>query len=286
MNVAIIGTGKIGCDLLVKIMKEPKLNCCLFMGRREQSEGIKFAENFNVRTSTNGISAIDSLDCPIDLIFDATSASEHLQNQADLLKKSAYLINLTPAKVNFKCVPTVNVQDVINHNHISMITCGGQAVIPIAIALQKASNKVTYLETVVSISSKSAGMATRQNISQYQDITESGIKIFTNITAVKSILIINPAMPSIPMQITIYAKTENLNLQVLKDELNSVVNKIKLYASGYQLLSEPVIDEDRVVIMIKILGNGDYLPAYAGNLDIITSAAMRVAKYILENKYS
>lgn len=283
MKVAVVGTGKIGCDLLSKIVKEPSLKCCLFIGRREESEGIRFAKQLGIPTSSDGISALNDYKNNINLIFDATSAIEHEKNISLLLKKNSYIINLTPAMIDFKCVPTINLHESIQHQHISMVTCGGQAVVPLTTALVKACKNISYIEAITSISSKSAGAATRLNIGQYQDITEFAIKSFSGVPEAKSILIINPAKPYIVMQTTIYAIAEEIDLSLLNIELATIIDKIKTYVPGYQLLAEPIVDGNRVVIMIKVLGGGRYLPSYAGNLDIITSAALCVAKYFAKH---
>jgi acetaldehyde dehydrogenase len=282
LNVAIIGTGKIGCDLLTKVLKIPQMNCCLFVGRRIDSEGLKYAQQLNVSTSAEGIESLEKISA-IDLVFDATSAHEHEKNKVYFLTRNIKVVNLTPALMNFKCVPAINLHEAKHHKHVSMVTCGCQASLPIAFALTKAISQINYLEVVTSIASSSAGQATRQNIGQYQTITETTITEFTSIKNVKSILIINPASPPVCMQTTIYATAKEFSLSKIIAEVNNIVKKVKTYIPGYQLITPPFYDDGRIVIMLKITGQGDYLSAYSGNLDIINSAAIEVAKIFYSN---
>jgi acetaldehyde dehydrogenase len=159
-----------------------------------------------------------------------------------------------------------------------MVTCGGQSSVPIAYAISKAHEKVNYIEIVSSIASRSAGPATRINIDEYIETTENALEKFSGCTRAKAIIVLNPAQPCVNMQTTIFAKVDTPNLEKLKIEVDAIIQKIRAYVPGYELLNPPVFENNRIVVMIKVQGEGDYLPKYAGNLDIINCAAIAVAE--------
>jgi acetaldehyde dehydrogenase (acetylating) len=212
------------------------------------------------------------------LVFDATSAKDHLEHAPVLKALGKRVIDLTPAKVGAMCVPAVNKEQCLNEQNINMITCGGQASIPIAYAIGKIHADVDYIEVVSSIASKSAGPATRMNMDEYIATTEQGIKQFSGARKAKAILNLNPAIPCIDMQTTIFAKVEKPDLDALNGVLASLIRQIQLYVPGYALLVGPIVENGRIVVMVKVRGRGDYLPEYAGNLDIINCAAIAMAE--------
>jgi acetaldehyde dehydrogenase len=171
-----------------------------------------------------------------------------------------------------------------NERNINMITCGGQASIPIAYAIGKSQKNLQYIEVVSSIASRSAGPATRLNLDEYVDTTEQGIKFFSKVNQAKAILNLNPAEPCIDMQTTIFAKVDNPDMPALKKEVDMIVTRIQSYVPGYSLLVNPIYENGRIVVMVKAQGLGDYLPKYAGNLDIINCAAIAVAEKISKVK--
>jgi acetaldehyde dehydrogenase len=175
-------------------------------------------------------------------------------------------------------VPALNKKECLKHKNINMITCGGQASIPIATALTRSHKDIEYIEVVSSIASKSAGPATRRNLDEYIETTEDGIKKFSGVKKAKAILNLNPAFPCINMQTTIFAKTDFLDIQALNKELDPIVAEIQRYVPGYHIISKPIHENGRTSIMIKVIGLGDYLPEYAGNLDIINCAAIALAE--------
>ena len=175
-------------------------------------------------------------------------------------------------------VPALNKNECLNQNNINMITCGGQASIPIAAAIGRSHKNVEYIEVVSSIASKSAGPATRRNLDEYIETTEDGIKKFSGVKHAKAILNLNPALPCINMQTTIFAKTDHLDIKALNKELNPIITDIKKYVPGYDMILEPTYENGRASIMIRVIGLGDYLPEYAGNLDIINCAAIAMAE--------
>lgn len=278
LKVAILGTGNIGTDLLIKTMRSAHLECSLFAGRNLSSAGMVKANHLGIRISDRGVDAIaEDPEC-CELVFDATSAIAHERHWPLLDRLGKVVIDMTPAKIGMMCVPAINLQECLSYRNINMVTCGGQASIPIAHAIARSQPDVEYLEVVSSISSRSAGPATRLNLDEYILTTEMALRDFTNAKRTKAILVLNPAQPPIDMQTTIFAKIQNPDIEKLRVEIGRTVRKIQSYVPGYQLVVPPVVENDRLVVMVRVQGLGDYLPRYAGNLDIINSAAIATAE--------
>ena len=278
LRVAILGSGNIGTDLLIKVQRSQYLTCVLFVGRNLSSPGMAKAINLGVKVSDESIDGIIKNADVIDLVFDATSAKDAKYHWEIIDKLGKIVIDMTPAKLGALCIPAVNLDEITNERNINMITCGGQASIPIAYAIGKSQKNLQYIEVVSSIASRSAGPATRLNLDEYIDTTEQGIKLFSEVKQAKAILNLNPAEPCIDMQTTIFAKVENPDMLALKKEIENVVGRIQSYVPGYSLLVPPIYENGRIVVMVKAQGLGDYLPKYAGNLDIINCAAIAVAE--------
>ena len=284
LRVAIIGSGNIGTDLLVKILRSPVLECSIFIGRNLNSVGLAKASSLGVRISDQSIQAIvREPDC-CDLVFDATSAIQHLAHWPILEKLGKVVIDMTPAKIGAFCVPAVNLAEVSGTQNINMITCGGQASIPLAWAITKAHGEVDYIEIVSSIASRSAGPATRVNIDEYIETTEAALMKFTGCKKAKAILVLNPAQPCIEMQTSVFAKVKIPNLEKLNAELSNVISRIQTYVPGYRLVVPPVFENNRIAVMVRVQGLGDYLPKYAGNLDIINCAAIATAEEVARQR--
>lgn len=281
MKVIILGSGLIGTDLLIKIMRSPVLECTGFIGRSSNSTRMSKAISLGVPVSDKGINAIIENPSICDLVFDATSASAHIEHAPIFEKLGKIAIDLTPAKIGKMCVPAVNLQECLNLKNVNMVTCGGQASIPLAYAIgetHKDNGGIEYIETVSTISSRSAGPATRSNLDEYIETTEYGIKYFSEAKKSKAILVLNPAEPCINMQTTVCAVVKNPNMEKLKTKVHEIVNSIKRYVPGYQLVVEPTLENGRIIMMIRVTGLGDFLPSYAGNLDIINCAAIAMAE--------
>ncbi|MBA0884384.1 acetaldehyde dehydrogenase (acetylating) [Flavobacterium undicola] len=278
LKVAILGSGNIGTDLLIKIQRSEFLECVLFIGRNLSSSGMAKAIAMGVKVSDESINAIVKNSDLVDLVFDATSAKDAKIHWDILDKLGKIVVDMTPAKLGIFCIPAVNLDEVVEHRNVNMITCGGQASIPIAHVIGKTQKNVEYIEVVSSIASRSAGPATRLNLDEYVDTTENGVKHFSNAPRTKAILNLNPANPCIDMQTTIFAQVENPDMDYLQKEIDVMIKKIQEYVPGYSLLVPPVFENGRIVIMVKAQGLGDYLPKYAGNLDIINCAAIAVAE--------
>ena len=278
IKVGIIGTGNIGTDLLVKIQRSEFLECGIFAGRNPDSEGIRKAESMGVRTSYESIDAILKEPNSCEIVFDATSASVHKKNAPILKKLKKYTIDLTPSKIGKMCVPAINMKDCLKAQNINLITCGGQAAIPIIAAIMQVHPDTEYIELVSSISSKSAGSGTRLNIDEFTQTTRDAIESFTGVKKAKAIIVLNPAEPPVLMHNTIYAKIKKPKLAELKEKITEMAREIQKYVPGYKITLGPVVENERVTTMIEVVGRGDYLPKYSGNLDIITCAAVNMAE--------
>lgn len=284
IKVGIIGTGNIGSDLLVKILRSQFLECGIFTGQNPDSEGIKKAKMLGVKTSFKSIKAIENNPDCCEIVFDATSAEAHFFHAPILKKLKKFVIDMTPSRIGKMCIPIINLEKSLKETNVNMVSCGGQATTPIAKVIMKINPDTEYIEIVSSIASKSAGVGTRDNIDEYTQTTSEGIKYFSKVPYAKAIVILNPADPPILMHNTIYAKIENPKIDLLTTEIKKMVKKIQEYVPGYKLVLEPVFADGRLTTMIKVVGLGDYLPVYAGNLDIINCAAIAVAEEYARRK--
>lgn len=283
-KIVILGSGNIGTDLLIKVMRSPFLECSAFVGRNLASLGMKKARSLGVLVSDEGIRYIEQNPTSCDIVFDATSAQSHLEHAPILEKLGKFVIDLTPAKTGIMCAPVVNAGLAISQKNVNMISCGGQAAVPIAHAIALVHQKIDYIEVISSIASRSAGPATRSNLDEYIHTTEHALRVFSGAKIAKAILNLNPAEPCINMQTTVFAKVLNPNIETLKKVMGDIVEQVQKYAPGYELLMGPTIENERIVVMVRVVGLGDYLPAYAGNLDIINCAALVVAEKYALNK--
>jgi len=278
VKVAIIGTGNIGTDLLLKVQRSKYLECGLFAGQNPDSKGIAIASSMGVKTSLDSIKSIqDDPDC-CEIVFDATSAKVHDYNSHILKKLNKFTIDLTPSSIGKMCIPVINSDEVLKLQEVNMITCGGQASVPIAYSIMKVHPEVEYIEVVASISSQSAGQGTRANIDEFTQRTKDAIIEFSGVPKAKAIIILNPAEPPILMHNTIYAKITNPKIKALEMEINDIAVKIQKYVPGYKVALGPIVENDRVVTMVEVTGLGDYLPKYSGNLDIMTCAGIKIAE--------
>ena len=278
LKVAILGSGNIGADLLVKIQRSPLLTCGLFIGRNQASAGLARARALGVPVSAAGVQAIlDDPSC-CDLVFDATSAADHVKHWPLLRALGKRVIDLTPSRVGQMAVPAINGEEILTADNVNMVSCGGQASTPLAYAIAKTQPGIEYFEVVSSIAALSAGPATRANLDEYIDTTETAIRHFTGCPAAKTILILNPAQPPIHMQTTVSAKVASADLDRLRPVIDRMVASIQQYVPGYQMIVPPVFEQNRIVVMVRVTGLGDFLPPYAGNLDIINCAAIATAE--------
>lgn len=281
---AILGTGNIGSDLLRKILRSPYLTCGLFTGRNPDSEGIRQAQALGVRTSADSIRAIEQDPDCCEIVFDTTSAAQHILHAPLLKKLGKFVVDMTPSRVGKMCVPALNLSEAIEADNVNLITCGGQTCIPLAKAIMEAHPDTTYIEIVGSIASKSAGPGTRANIEEYIQTTKNALEHFSGVPKAKAILVLNPAEPPILMHNTIYATIPYPDINRLREHVTLAAEQIQKYVPGFKVILGPVLEGDRMVIMVEVVGQGDFLPSYAGNLDIITCAAVQVAEEYAKQK--
>lgn len=276
IKVGIVGPGNIGLDLLYKLQRSEYLTPELIVNVR-QSKGIDYANKMGIRTSTKGLQAILDED-DIEIVFDCTSATSHLEHAPLIKAAGKFAIDLTPAAVGPYCIPAVNLDDdMLGKTNVNLVTCAGQATVPIVAAINEVAD-VSYAEIVSSISSKSAGPGTRKNIDEFTVTTARALREVGGADESKVIIVLNPAEPAIFMRNTIYTKVKNPDMKVIKNAVDKMVGKIKEYVPGYRILLEPIIQDDIVTTMIEVEGLGDYLPVYSGNLDIINAAAINIAE--------
>ncbi len=285
LRVGIIGTGNIGSDLLMKVMRSPLLTCGMFTGRDKDSAGIARAKKLGVPTSYESIKAIIDNPTCCDIVCDATSAAVHAEHAAILKKLGKFTIDLTPSRIGALCIPVLNLKEALKTDNVNLVTCGGQSLIPIARAVMKTHPETQYIEMVGSVASKSAGPGTRANIEEYIQTTTAALKKFSGVPEAKAILILNPVEPPMLMHNTLYALIPHPNMEQLRANIVAVVKRIQTYVPGYRLALGPVVQNNNVVIMIEVVGAGDFLPTYAGNLDIMTCAAVKVAEGCAELRH-
>ena len=280
IKVAVIGPGNIGTDLMYKIRRSENMDLVLMSGIKPDSEGLALAGKLGIETSLSGIDAILKND-EIRIVFDSTGARPHL-NHAPLLKKAGKIaVDLTPASVGPYVVPSVNLHEHLDEPNVNMVTCGGQATTPIVAAVSRACH-VRYAEIVATISSKSAGPGTRQNIDEFTRTTARGLEVLGGADKGKAIVILNPAEPPIMMRDTVFALVDDPDEDAIRASVVEMVGNVQKYVPGYKLKVEPFVDGDKVTTMIEVEGAGDYLPKYSGNLDIMTAAACAVGEGFAE----
>lgn len=277
IKAAIIGSGNIGTDLMYKLERSNVIELTAMIGIDSESDGLKRAKEKGYLVFSNGIQALIENPDLADIIFDATSAKTHVKHAEVLEQLGKLAIDLTPAAIGPFVCPAVELQSKMDLSNVNLITCGGQATIPIVHAVNCVAD-VTYAEIVATISSKSAGPGTRANIDEFTITTKRGIEEVGGADQGKALIILNPAEPPILMRDTIYCEVKNMKKDEIISSIYNMVDTVKQYVPGYRLKQEPLFDENRVTIFVEVEGAGDYFPTYAGNLDIMTAASVRVAE--------
>lgn len=281
VKAAIIGPGNIGSDLMYKIMRSDILELAYMAGIVE-SEGIRRARKLGFRTTTGGVQDILK-EKDIKIVFDATSAKAHMKH-APLLKEAGMIaIDMTPAAVGPYVVPCVNLDQLSDTDNFNMVTCGGQATVPIAYAIDQAADS-SYTEIVSCISSKSAGPGTRANIDEFTETTAKALETIAGADKGKAIIVLNPAEPPLMMTNTVYSVVKHPDIQKIRENVDKIVGEVQKYVPGYKLRTPPIIDGNKVTVIIEVEGAGDFLPKYSGNLDIINAAAIEVAEKIARER--
>ena len=284
LRVGIIGTGNIGIDLLYKIRKSKVLECSIFAGHHIDSKGIGIANKLGVNTTAESIEYFKKNPNCCDIVCDATSAEAHKIHAPILKDLNIFTLDLTPAKIGEFCVPVLNGDKVLDIPNVNMITCGGQASVPIAYAIKEVTNNVRYFEVVASIASLSAGIGTRNNIDEFTQTTKDAISYFTGVKNSKAIIILNSANPPVKMRNTIYALIDNPDINAIITSVKNMEKKIMQYVPGYKVITGPLYENGRITTIVEVTGAGDYLPPYSGNLDIITCATIEIAEKYAKRK--
>ncbi len=280
IKVAIIGPGNIGTDLMYKIRSARYMDLVLMTGIKPDSEGLALADKLGIPTSLSGIDAILEND-QVQVVFESTGAKPHLKHAPMLKEAGKIAVDLTPAAVGPYVVPHVNLHEHLDKPNVNMVTCGGQATMPIVAAISRVCH-VRYAEIVATIASKSAGPGTRQNIDEFTRTTARGLEVIGGADKGKAIVILNPAEPPIIMRDTIFALVDQPDEDAIRASVLQMVRSVQNYVPGYKLKVEPFVDGDKVTTMIEVEGAGDYLPKYSGNLDIMTAAACAVGEMFAE----
>lgn len=283
IGVAIVGPGNIGIDLMYKIKnRSTKLDLKMVCGRRiSGSKGMDLAQEFGFEVSANGVDDILDRD-DIQIVFDATTAAGHAAAAPLLEKAGKFAIDLTPAAVGPYCCPAIALEEEhFSAGNVNLITCGGQATIPMVKAVSRVT-PVSYGEIVAVIASKSAGSGTRQSIDEFTRTTAKGVVDVGGAEKGKAIILLNPAEPPMIMNNTVYLRVNDFKEKEILESVDDMVRSVQQYVPGYRLKIAPNYDGERLVIMVEVEGSGDYLPRYAGNLDIETCAALAVGERVAD----
>jgi len=285
VKAAIIGSGNIGTDLMMKMIKYPQnMELAAVVGIDPASEGLAMAREHGIATTHEGIEGLKKLPCypEIGIVFDATSAYAHKVHDEALRADGIHVVDLTPAAIGPFIVPPVNMEANLGATNVNMVTCGGQATIPMVRAISRVQ-PVAYGEIVATVSSRSVGPGTRKNIDEFTRTTASGIEKVGGARRGKAIIILNPADPPLIMRDTVHCLTEGEPDEArIVESVHAMIADVQRYVPGYKLVNGPVFDGNRVAIYLEVAGLGDYLPRYAGNLDIMTAAATRTAEMFAE----
>ena len=286
IKCALIGPGNIGTDLLAKLQRSTVLEPVWMVGIDPESDGLKRAREMGIKTTSDGVDGLvpHILADGVQIVFDATSAYVHADNSRKVNALGALMIDLTPAAIGPFCVPPVNLIEHVGKGemNVNMVTCGGQATIPMVAAVSRVQ-AVAYGEIVATVSSKSAGPGTRKNIDEFTRTTASAVEKVGGAKKGKAIIILNPAEPPLIMRDTVHCLTETEPDQAkITESIHAMIKEVQKYVPGYRLVNGPVFDGKRVSVYLEVEGLGDYLPKYAGNLDIMTAAAARTAEMFAE----
>ena len=302
-KVAIVGSGNIGTDLMIKILRtSDTLDMGAMVGIDPNSDGLARAAEMGVATTHEGLDGLTKMPewKDIVLVFDATSAGAHKHNAALCEKDDKVIIDLTPAAIGPYVVPVVNADQHLDANNINMVTCGGQATIPMVHAVNRVAT-VQYAEIVASISSKSAGPGTRANIDEFTETTSKGLEVVGGAAQGKAIIVLNPAEPPLVMRDTVYTLSDDTDQEKIAESVEAMVKEVQSYVPGYRLKQEVQFERFgsnnplyipgrgdfqgiKSSIFLEVEGAGHYLPKYAGNLDIMTSAALQTAEHVIERR--
>ena len=289
IKCALIGPGNIGTDLLAKLQRSPVLEPVWMVGIDPESDGLKRAREMGIKTTSDGVDGlVPHMQADgVQIVFDATSAYVHAENSRKVNEQGALMIDLTPAAIGPFCVPPVNLKAHVGSGemNVNMVTCGGQATIPMVAAVSRVQ-PVAYGEIVATVSSRSVGPGTRKNIDEFTRTTAGAVEKVGGAKKGKAIIVINPAEPPLIMRDTVHCLVDEAagapDQAAITASVHAMLAEVQKYVPGYRLVNGPVFDGQRVSVYLEVEGLGDYLPKYAGNLDIMTAAAARTAEMFAE----
>jgi len=284
IKCALIGSGNIGTDLMYKLKRSPVLEPVWMIGIDPESEGLSRARDMGLKTTADGVDGVlpHLAADGVQIAFDATSAYVHKENSDKMNAHGVFMVDLTPAAIGPLCVPPVNLDELAETMNVNMISCAGQATIPIVYGVSRVQS-VDYAEIIASLASKSIGPGTRANLDEFTYTTSSAVCEVGGARRGKALCIINPAEPPMIMRNTIYCMTDDEPDQKrITESLMEMISKVEQYVPGYKLVNGPVFEGNKVGVFMEVAGLGDYLPTYAGNLDIMTAAACRTAEMYAE----
>ena len=289
IKCALIGPGNIGTDLLAKLQRSPVLEPVWMVGIDPESDGLKRAREMGIKTTSDGVDGlVPHMQADgVQIVFDATSAYVHAENSRKVNEQGALMIDLTPAAIGPFCVPPVNLKAHVGSGemNVNMVTCGGQATIPMVAAVSRVQ-AVAYGEIVATVSSRSVGPGTRKNIDEFTRTTAGAVEKVGGAQKGKAIIVINPAEPPLIMRDTVHCLVDEAagapDQAAITASVHAMLAEVQKYVPGYRLVNGPVFDGQRVSVYLEVEGLGDYLPKYAGNLDIMTAAAARTAEMFAE----
>ena len=284
IKCALIGSGNIGTDLMYKLKRSPVLEPVWMIGIDPESEGLSRARDMGLKTAADGVDGVlpHLAADGVQIAFDATSAYVHKENSDKMNAHGVFMVDLTPAAVGPLCVPPVNLDELAETMNVNMISCAGQATIPIVYGVSRVQS-VDYAEIIASLASKSIGPGTRANLDEFTYTTSSAVCEVGGARRGKALCVINPAEPPMIMRNTIYCMTDDEPDQKrITESLMEMIGKVEQYVPGYRLVNGPVFEGNKVGVFMEVAGLGDYLPTYAGNLDIMTAAACRTAEMYAE----
>lgn len=276
LSAAVLGAGLIGVDLAAKIMRSRSLDCRLVVARADDTPGLRHAVRLGLPTAAGGVQSLVDAPDPFDVVFDATNAVSHAEHAERLKPLGTMLVDLTPSKVGRMVVPTVNGADVLDHGDINMISCGGQTSIPILHAIAR-QHRIDYVEVVTTAASLSVGRSTRLNLDEYIETTQDAVRDFTGVKDVKAILNVSPARPPATFRVAMSVLGEELTAESVRAVVATATEPVRAFAGGFEVTT-CVVDDGKALIAIEVTSSGDRIPRYAGNLDIINSAALHVAE--------
>jgi acetaldehyde dehydrogenase len=276
LSAAVLGAGLIGIDLAGRLMRSTTLDCRLVVARREDTPGLRQADGLGLPTATGGIRSLVEAPEPFDVVFDASNAVSHAEHAERLRPLGTMLVDLTPSKVGHMVVPTVNAVDALTHQDVNMVSCGGQASIPILHEIAR-HHRIDYIEVVTTAASLSVGRSTRLNLDEYIGTTQDAVRDFTGVQDVKAILNLSPARPPATFRVAMSMLGPDLSTESVRPAVAAVAEEVRRFVPGFDVTA-CVVADGKAFVAVEVTSCGDRIPRYAGNLDIINSAAVHVAE--------